>query len=163
MKWTILLLAIVMFAGAMPIFGQSQKAGESKASTTDQLELTRSEVQTQRKSIVAANMLLTEQEVEKFWPIYNEYQDALRKLGDRAVNMIMDYAKNYDSMTDDKAKALLDEYLTLDAERVALKRSYAEKFGKVLSPKKVVRLMQIENKLDAIINIDLATQIPLVK
>ena len=108
-------------------------------------------------------MPLTAPESEAFWPRYNDYQQALRKVNDRKVKLIQGYARDYPALTDEKAEEMLNEFLDIETEEVKLKKSYVKKFRKVLPAKKVTRYFQVENKLDAIINFELADSIPLVR
>ena len=149
-KWALGILMLLVPAAVL-----AQKASE--------IELTRSVIQTKKKIIVAANMLLTEQESEAFWPVYNDYQQALRNVNDRTVKLLEGYARDYLTLTDEKAEEMLNEFLDIESEKVKLKKSYVKKFRKVLTEKKVTRYFQIENKLDAIIGFELADTIPLVR
>jgi hypothetical protein len=67
------------------------------------------------------------------------------------------------SLTDDKAKKLIDEALTIDQAEADLKSTYAPKLSKVLPVKKVVRYLQIENKIRAVVKYDIASGVPLVQ
>jgi hypothetical protein len=135
----------------------------SAQSRTDEAEIIRSVLQTERKAVVAANMDFTEAESQGFWPVYDEYQKGLRKIHEKTAILIMEYARNYQTMTDDKTDALLKDCLAVEKERLNLKRSFVKKFSKVLSPKKVARYYQIENKIEAIVKNELAKEIPLVQ
>jgi len=128
-----------------------------------EIELTRSEIQTDRQAIVAENLPLTEEQSKAFWPLYRDYRVELAKLGDRYVALITDYAKSYDTLTDEQAKAMLDEFFAIQKKEIQIKTDWAPKLGKVLPPKALARFFQIENKLDAIIRFGLADEIPLVE
>ena len=123
----------------------------------------RADIQAERTKIVAANLDLTEAEGQNFWPLYNDYRAQSSKLGDRTFALIKDYADNYDAMTDEKAKDLLQQQVKIDDDRFKLQRSYIGKFEKVLPSRKVARYFQIERKLDAAVAYEAATAIPLVK
>jgi hypothetical protein len=151
---TLALASILILAVSAPVFAQSQ---------ADEIELTREIIQTERKAIVAANMQLSEGESRGFWPVYNEYVTALRKVNDRRVKLITSYAAAYENLTDSQAKAFLKESMDIEMERMKLRENWVAKFGEVLSPKMVARFFQIENKIDAIINYELAAEIPLVR
>jgi phosphoglycolate phosphatase-like HAD superfamily hydrolase len=138
-------------------------AGLGYAQTSDEIELTRTVVETQRKAIVAANMKMTETESQAFWPVYNEYQQELRTISDRKIALIKLFAQDYEILTDDQAKAILEEYLDIQSDHLKLRKAHLNKFQKVLPPKLVTRFYQIENKLQAIIDYDLAGSIPLVR
>jgi hypothetical protein len=67
------------------------------------------------------------------------------------------------TLNDEQALALLDEYMSFQEKRVKVRKSYMKKFGKVLSGKQVTRFYQIDNKIDTLIDFDLARAIPLVR
>ena len=140
-------------------------AAEKADKTGSLIEVMRAVLQTDRKTIVAANMELTAQESADFWPVYNDYQVDRAKVVDRLVALIGAYAQsyNYKSLTDEKAKEMLDELLSVEKAKVKLRKKYACKFNKVLPEKKVLRFYQLENKMDAVIQLDLASGIPLAK
>ena len=103
-------------------------------------------------------------EATGFWPIYDAYQKELQKLNERTANVIVAYAKEYnaDSLTDDKAKSMVNQYLDIQEAEVKLQRSFVPKLSKVLPMKKVARYLQIESKIRAIVKYELAAQVPLV-
>jgi len=84
-------------------------------------------------------------------------------LNDGLEKLILDYSDNYNNLTDEKALGMLDDYLDLQKRKIALKKKYVKRFKKVLTPKKLVQYYQTENKMDAIIMVELARGIPLVK
>jgi len=134
-----------------------------EAQHKDALDPSKNPLQKQKKSIMAQNMALTEQENKSFWPLYDEYQEGLNRLSDRTAGIIMHYTKEYDSLSDEKVKALQDEFLRLDEERLKLKKAHLEKFRRVLPEKKVMRYFQLENRLEAIMNFEVSNTIPLMK
>lgn len=145
------LLALTM---TMPLMAQSQN---------DEIELTREMVQTERKAIVAANMVLSEAESRNFWPVYNDYVAEVRKVNDRRARLIVDYARTYENLTETQAEAFLKESIEIDKAELKVKESFLPKFRKVLTSKRVARFYQIENKLDTIIDFGIASEIPLVR
>ena len=130
---------------------------------TDAIDITRSIIQTERKTIVAKSLELTAGESQAFWPVYNDYWAAMNKVGDTEAKLILDFVENYDTMANEKALAILEAYLQNEEDRVTLQRSYVPKFNKVLPEKKVLRYYQIENKMDAIVDVELSRQIPLIR
>jgi hypothetical protein len=133
------------------------------AQTDDQMQITREAAKANKKLIVSENMNLTEQEATNFWPVYDEYQKAIGALYQKTGEVIKRFAENYDALTDEKAKSLLNESIAVQEDRVNLQKSYLPRFNKILPAKKVARYYQIENKLDAILRFDLARGIPLAK
>jgi hypothetical protein len=132
-------------------------------SVNDDVELIRSVVQTERKAVVAKNMQLTEAESEGFWPVYNEYEQAMRKVNTKRVEVLRRLAAEYQTLTDEQAEGLLKESFDFQQERVKVRRSFTKKFGKVLTGKRVARFYQIDGKIDSIIDFDIARTVPLVR
>ena len=131
----------------------------------DNMQILREKIKADKKLLVATNMELTESEAKNFWPIYEEYQKELQKINRRIVNLLDSYAADFrsKSLTDDKAKKLIDEANSIDQAEVNLKSTFAPKLSKVLPAIKVARYLQIENKIRAVVKYDLAQGVPLVK
>ncbi len=129
----------------------------------DDMEIVREKVRADKKLLVSMNMGLTESEAKKFWPIYDRYQLGLDRLVDRQLEIIETFAKNYDTMSDAIARQLLEDYLLLEDDRLALRQAYLPKFRGAIPEIKVARYYQIENKIQAIVDVDLAANVPLVK
>ncbi len=155
MKWMRLVWVLLICSFALTAFAQQTSQG-----TMDAL---RDSLKAQKRAIIAVNMKLTDAEDAKFWPVYDRYQKDLGKINEKIAAMIVDYAKNYEALTDAKANQLLITYMSLEKDLLQLKESYLAKFGAVLPQKKVARYYQLENKIQAVIRYDLADRIPLAK
>ena len=129
----------------------------------DEIELTRVVIQAQRQSILSQAMSLTEEESKRFWPLYRDYLVEVNKLVDRNVQLITSYADHYQNLSGETAVWILDEFISLERAEADLKAAWIPRFREVLPPKKVARFFQLENKMDAIIEYDLATSIPLIE
>ena len=130
----------------------------------DNMQVMREKVKADKKLMVASNMELTESEAKGFWPVYEEYQNDLAAINQRIGKLIESYAADYRSntLTDEKAKKLIDELVAIEQAEATLKASYVPKLSKVLSLKKVARYLQVENKVRAMVKYELAGAIPLV-
>ena len=150
------LVALIVALGVMPAIPQEKP--------TDDMQILREKVRADKKLVVAANMDLTESEAKGFWPVDESYQKELEIINRRLAKLIVDYAEEYNSKTlsDEKAKALADEMLTIEETEVVLRKSYAPRLGKILPARKVARYLQIENKIRAIVKYELAAGVPLV-
>ena len=152
--------AVVMGAVLVCLSAGAAVAQDKPASN---MEVLREKARADKKVVVAAVLQLTEGEAKAFWPVYNAYQSDMVTHYDRLLKLIDVYGKAYDAMTDETATKLLKDYLALEQDHVKLLSGYVPKFQKVLPPKKVARLYQIENKMRALVNYDLAVEIPFVK
>ena len=139
--------------------------GSAQDKPADNMQILREKIRADKKLVVAVNMELTESEAKSFWPIYEEYQKDLQKINQRLSRLLESWAEDFrkKSLTDAKAKQLIDEAVAIDQAEANLKVAYAPKLGKVLPVKKVVRYLQIENKIRALVKYDLASGVPLVQ
>jgi len=155
MKNRLVGLMMFIFLLSSPLFAQ----------VSEDFEKVREKMQKQKDEVIAAEMTLTESESKAFWPLYREYQEALRTLQDRSFLLLAGYARERENetFTDRKATALLDEYLDIEREGLWLKRAYMDKFGKILPAGKVMRYFQLENKIAAMINYQMTQGVPLAK
>jgi hypothetical protein len=129
----------------------------------DNMEIVKEKIRTDKKLFIATNMQLTQSEANAFWPVYESYQAELGKLRDREIKLIEKFAASYETMSDDVAKNLLDDSLSIDSGHQKLRQSYLVKFRGVLPDTKVARYYQIESKIDAVLEYELARRIPLVR
>jgi len=152
MKKIILGLSMLFFAATM-----------MAQNTQDYMEVERAALKTEKKAIVAEAMVFTEEESKVFWPLYNEYNEKQYVINTKVYNTIVDYAENFDTLTDEKALELWNSSMQQSEELLRLKKTYFKKFQKILSGKKVVRYFQVENKVWALISAELALEIPLMQ
>ena len=157
--WRTIVLVLAA-AVAMPSYAQSKGAADKPLDT---MQILREKLKADKKLVVATNMVLTPAEAKGFWPLYEEYQKELQQINDRLATVLVAYSKEYtaNSLTDDKASALLDRYFAIEEAELKLKRAFVPRLAKVLPGIKVARYMQIENKIRAIVKYELAGEVPL--
>ncbi|HKY71699.1 MAG TPA: hypothetical protein VJL88_07245 [Nitrospira sp.] len=128
------------------------------------MEILKEKIKADKKLLVASNMDLTDAEAKQFWPLYEAYQKDLDGINKQLGQTVKDYADAFNKgvIPNDTAKKLLNEALSVEEQETKLKRSYAEKLGKVLPATKVARYIQMETKIRSLIRFELAQQIPLV-
>jgi hypothetical protein len=152
-RWLcILSLSAMLGAPLQHAFAQSDK---------DLIELTRSVVTADRKTVVIAAMELTDTEAKGFWPLYREYRSAMDKLNDQRMDLVLEYAKLYPNIPDTQAKKILKTYTRLEQKLVEQRSSYLKKFENVLPAAKALRFAQVETRLDLLVHLNLAASVPL--
>jgi len=167
------LLAVVPAGGSLSAQQQPVPAKPSQQPDTarqapdtervrNEIELTRSAIETRRTDIVGQVMHLTTAQSNKFWPLYREYRGEVGKLNDQAVHTVMKLAGRGTPLSDDDAKRLLDQFFKNQQQRIDIQKKYAKKFGDVIPGKQVARLFQLENKMDAVMEYELAGNVPLI-
>jgi hypothetical protein len=153
---------LLVFA-ATASFAQTQpSAGDKPASN---LEVIHEKLKADKKLIVAKYMELTESEAKKFWPVYDEYQKDLEKSNDRIRALLESYAADYKkkSLTDEKAKKLLDEWIAIENDESKRRAAFAPKVLQAVPPRKAARYLQIENEYRILLRYELAATVPLLR
>jgi hypothetical protein len=164
-------LLLVSMAGMVILtsssVGQSQAqtpSNSSAQSSPDQdIDLLRKDIRSQKKQIIAANLQLTDTEAEKFWPLYDQYTAELIKINDAKYAAIKEYATTYSTLTDDQALTLSRQVIGVDQSVAQLRMKYVPIFGKVISGKKTALFFQLDRRLVMLIDLQLASQIPMVQ
>lgn len=151
----VVIVAIVILAAAPAAWAQFE---DEKA-----VQLTRSAIQTERQAVLAANLELDEKEKVVFWPLYDEYRNALASAIDTRVKLLNEYFASYETLTDKEATALLEKHFAWEKEVLKVRSAYAKKMSKSLPGKTVAKFFQIENKMDIIVEYELAGEVPLIK
>jgi hypothetical protein len=128
-----------------------------------EISIQRKLINDRRNTAIAYNMTFTQEEKEKFWPLYREYRGAMGKVGDKRMVIITEYAVNMNSMTNPMAKKLLNASIAVEKETIKVQEKYIRKFRRILPETKVARLWQVENRMDTMVEMKMAEGIPLMK
>jgi len=151
---------ILIAAAALAAFGAPIASHAQAGNTRDQQELLISQIQADKRAVVLAAMELNDAEVRGFTPIYDEYQGEMKTIATRTADLINQFAANYGAMTDSAAKGLLKDFFKLREDRTAAMKKYAKKMERALPPAKVLQWVQVENKLNALLDVEAAAIIP---
>ena len=164
-------IALLVFCSAF-LFGQAAQpaapanqgasAQQPNTVTDKDIEMLRQDLRDQRKQIVALNLPLTTDEATKFWPVFDQYRQAAIKPNDERWEIIKSYAANYETMTDAQAQDYIKRSNAVDEQLLALRMKYVPMFEKVISPKKTATFVQIDRRVDLLINLQLSSMIPMV-
>ena len=127
------------------------------------VEATRQEIQTRRTELITAALPMSQEQGQKFWPVYRQYRSEVQGLNDKTVGFLTFYAKRDGVLNDTEAESLIDQYLDNEKNRVELQQDWVKKFGEVLRPTQVAQLYQLENKMDAIVAYEIAGSVPLIE
>ena len=127
------------------------------------IQLMRQDIRSERKKVVAANLPLTETEAVKFWPVYDRYIAETIKVNDVRFALLKEYARNFDATSEQQADSFIRRWLALDNDNTQLRLKYIPEFEKVVSHKKTAMFFQIDRRVSLLIELQLASQVPLVK
>jgi len=131
--------------------------------TDDYVEILRSVLTTEKKAAIAEVMVLTEQESEAFWPLYNEFDSKKYEIQTKRVKIIKDFAENFESLTDEKADELMTSYMGFKQELLTLNKKYYKKFKAILPAGKAAKYFQAENKIAVLVDFSLSAEIPFIE
>jgi hypothetical protein len=157
-------LAILLLScGVMFAQDNSQAAAPAPASIDQDIALLRKDLRSQRKQLIAANMSLTGDEAEKFWPIYEQYVNELVQTNNTKYALIKQYAQNSGTLTADQADSSVKKWLGVDESITQLRLRYLPIFRKVLSAQKTALYYQLDRRVQLMIDLQLASQLPLIE
>jgi hypothetical protein len=148
--------------------GSKIQSAQSSASATQKkniqayIDLMRANVRDQKAEIMGSVMELNAQDAAKFWPIYSEYDAELSKVNDLRVANIKEYAANYSQMTDEKADELIQNAVNYRKQRAELLAKYYGRMKEALGAVTAARFAQIEDQLLLIIDLQIASSLPIV-
>ena len=151
---------LIAFA-AVAALGAAEATLAQATNTRDDTELLISQIQTDKRAIVLSTLQLTDPQVQAFTPIYDEYQREMKELMTRGSEIINKFAANYGAMTDDAAKDIMKDFFKLRDDRNAVLEKYSKRMQKALPPTKVLQWLQVENKLNALLDVEAAASIPI--
>ena len=155
--------AVVLFAllaaslslaeGAAPT--ASDDAGMSKA---------RALLSAAREDILREELRLSEEEAAAFWPVYARYHAELQVVRDRFAEILSAYSQSYraGTVSAEQANQLVENYLDIQSEVLAIKKSYLKDFRDALPARMAARFYQIDNKIQIEIEYQLSLVVPLI-
>lgn len=131
--------------------------------TDDDIAVLRQDVQAGKTDIITRSMQFTEEQSKAFWPVYREYANEQQKIGDQRVALIKDYAANYDHIDDAQAKSYIARAFKFDDDNLKLRKGYESRFEKAIGAKQTAKFYQVDNRLTLLVNVQLASLLPIIK
>ena len=141
-------LAVALVAFACPLHAGAQDKGVEAQSMRADEQIILGEIMSDKRTAYAQAMQLTDEESRAFWPVYDEYEAKVKKIDDRFVRLVNDYAAKYSAMTDADARQMLAAKMKIDRERMDLQQAYTRKIARALPAIKALRYAQVESRID---------------
>ena len=158
-RLTLICAAAVLLSAA--VSAQTVQVTAKPLTDTD-IQLLRSDVQAGKNQIIADTMQFTGAESLAFWPVYRDSAHDQQEIGDDRVQLIKDYAQNFDSMDDAKARDMVQRMINIEDRTLNLREDYWPRFMKALGAKRAAKFYQVDNRLTLIVNLQLTAEIPLI-
>ena len=155
---TVAILAVI----ATFAWGSGPAAQGATSNTDSYIESLRADFRADKVNLITQAMQFNDKDSATFWPIYRKYEAELTKLNDGRVKLIKSYAEKYETLTDAEAKSMAEKSFALESSRTELKKKYFKEFTKVLPALTVAKFFQLEHRLDLLVNLELASELPLL-
>ena len=171
-------LAVGVLAGRFGLAASGSQGAATKASPVRQgaaapaqqsgylnsyISLLRSDLRAKKNGIIAESLSLNESESVAFWPVYKRYEGDRTKLYDARLRLIKDYADNFSTMSDAKARELSQRAFNLEEERVRLRRGYFKQLEKILPGRTLARFFMLERRIELLVDVKIASEIPIIE
>ena len=160
-----MVIAIVALAAVAASIGRAQEESfdAREQNFRAYVTLLRTDIKAERKDIINAIMQFNDSDATKFWPIFQQYDAELTTIGDGRMKLIVDYARNYENLTNEQADALMSKAFELEAQRAILKKKYFDKMKAQLSATQAAKFFLVENQIQHIIDLQISASLPVVQ
>ncbi|MCF6361024.1 MAG: hypothetical protein L3J29_09715 [Cyclobacteriaceae bacterium] len=150
MKKLAIVLGVLMFS-----FGSSQ--------AQELLELLKKDLNKEKRSLVAEAMDIKEENKTAFWEAYGEYETATNELIDMRAKNINKFAENYDKLTDEIADEIASTYMSSKSKQLKIQKTTYKKLKKLMGARQAARFIQIMNQVQLLIDVQIASEVPLIE
>ena len=141
----------------------SNAFGQPKAADLTDMAALRAAAKGDKQAFVASTLALTPDEAKRFWPIYDAYQRNLDMNSRRRVVAVEGLLFRDTEMTNLAAKNLITEMMAVDEAELKARRTLRNRLMRALPPLKAARYLQLEEKLQAVRDYDIASTVPLIR
>jgi len=155
-------LAVALVAIAFPMLASTQDESVQAQGMLADEQIILSQIMTDKRAVYAQAMRLTDRESRGFWRVYDEYEAKVKKIDDRFIRLVNDYAAKYSTMTDADARQMLAAKMKIDRERLDLQQAYTKKIARAVPAIKALRYAQVESRIDNELQRKVMQLIPLV-
>jgi hypothetical protein len=154
-------ILLVGVLAIIPLFAPGRGLAQDQQTGVDSsIESLRADMRADKVQIITQAMKFSDKDAAVFWPIYKKYAYDLSTLNDQRVQLIKEYSEKYPTMNDADAKAMADKMFKYESQRIDFKKKYFKEFNKALPALTVVKFFQLENRLDLLVDVALASQLP---
>jgi hypothetical protein len=129
--------------------------------TDADIQLLRQDLRTQKQKLIAQNLPMTESEAVKFWAVYNSYTEDLKQINDEKFRLVKQYGDSWGAMTNDEALIYIRRWLEVDEQVHQLRSKYVINVSQALPGKKAATFFQLDRRISMMMDIQLASQMPL--
>ena len=155
-------IALSLFAASQIAMTDSTLCAEESISSSE-FELLRSDIRTKKMTLIAERMEFSGKEADAFWPIYRKYDVELAAINDKKIALLKEYLQSHKTLDDAKAKEIAQGVFDVDQRTLDLRKKYFEELSGAVSPKTAARFLQIERRIQQLVDVQIASQFPVIK
>ena len=104
----------------------------------------RERIKALKTAFITEGLSLTQKEAQQFWPIYNKFEDARRKLYRREHTKI----ESQECLTETAAEEKLEEFVEIERQDYLLKKQYYKDLKSIFTAKRIMQLKQVEDEFN---------------
>ena len=156
-------LCLACLVGLFQTVEPAPARGAADSVSESDFELLRSDIRTKKAAMIADRMKFTDREAAAFWPVYRPYEADLAAINDKKVSIMKDYVGSHESLTDQQAKRLAEDVFDVDQKTLDLRAKCFGALEKALPAKTIVRWLQLERRLQLLVDAQLAKDLPVIQ
>lgn len=106
----------------------------------------REKVKALKVAYITEQLELSSEEAQKFWPIYNAFDDKQSELRHEKMRAILNrfHPRNVDKLTEKEASSLLVQMEKIEEDLFYLRKKFIKDLQEVISAKKIIKLKKAE-------------------
>ncbi len=155
-----IILAFIL-ATSVCAFAQAVQVS-AKPLTDSDIQLMKQDVQAIKDDVIRHTMEFTAAEADAFWPVYRRYSTDQRTIADKRLALVTEYAQKLEKMDDAIASGMTERLFQIEDDTQSLREKYYPEFEKALGAKRAAKFYQVDNRLSLMVNLQLASEIPLI-
>lgn len=155
-------LTVVLACSAL-LTGLPALAGKESATPDPYLELLRGDVRLARVELLTEAIVMTEGQAELFWPIFEEYDKKLTKIGDRRVALVEKFLETYETASAEDLSDLMKKWFEIQNDRLDLRKHYFHEVSRAVGAPIAAQFVQVEYVVGMMIDLQIAAEMPLVQ
>jgi hypothetical protein len=156
-------VCVVSIACGIQVIEPVLSDGAERNPSESDFELMRSDIRTKKATMIADRMKFTDPEAEAFWPVYRQYETELAAINDKKVSIMKEYLSHYQALNDKRAKQLAEDVFDVDQRTLDLRAKCFGALEKALPGKTIVRWLQLERRLQLLVDAQIAQDLPAIK
>jgi len=160
------LVALCLVAPAFAADPKPAATGDGTAAPVTEAQLIadfKADMFAQRANAMAKTLTLTSEQAAKFWPMFDTYLKEQEPIVNEQIAATRSFAEHYQNLTDEEALAYVGSLLKRDEKISELRAKWLKKFQDVVPAKTAARAIHLDRRLSNLTQVQLSSQIPLVK